>query len=349
MNYIYLTAFAVALFVSFATTPIAKWLARKFDVVDRPDARKIHSRIMPRWGGISIFMGFITGIACLYFFKQFQMLLAFRHKVFVNNELEGILSIDKQLTGILIGGTVIFILGLFDDKKSVPPVVKFLIQIIVALSVISYGVNISGLNLPFFGSYLNFPLLLSQIITIFWLIGFMNTINLIDGLDGLASGVVAIAASTFLIVAILQSDTKIILFSKQLKLAAILCAALAGACIGFLYHNFHPAKIFMGDSGSQFLGFMLGAISVIGTLKTTAVVALFIPITVVALPVLDVAFSILRRFKSKKNIMDADKEHFHHRLLNIGWTHKEIVLLIYVITFVLSFCAILLTVFNGKV
>ncbi|MFH0947617.1 MAG: MraY family glycosyltransferase [Elusimicrobiota bacterium] len=349
MNYIYLTAFAAALFVSFATTPIAKWLAEKFNVVDKPDDRKIHLRSIPRWGGISIYLGFITGIALLYFFPRFQTLIAFRHKVFVNNELESILSIDKQLIGILIGGTIIFILGLFDDKKSVPPVVKFLVQIIVALSVISYGVNISGLKLPFFSNYLNFPLLISQIITIFWLVGFMNTINLIDGLDGLAAGVVAIAASTFLIVAILQSDTKIILFSKQLKLAAILCAALVGACIGFLYHNFHPAKIFMGDSGSQFLGFMLGAISVIGTLKTTAMVALFIPITVVAIPVLDVAFSILRRFRNKKNIMEADKGHFHHRLLNIGWTHKEIVLLIYVTTFVLSFCAILLTVFNGRV
>lgn len=349
MACLYLTAFAVALFISFATTPVAKYLAKKFDVMDKPTERKIHLRNMPRWGGIAIYLGFIVGIFCLYFFPRFEILLAFRHKVFVNGQLEGILSIEKQLMGILIGGTVVFILGLFDDKKNVPPVMKFLIQIIAALSVINYGVVISGLKLPFFSNYLNFPLLLSQIITVFWLIGFMNTVNLIDGLDGLAAGVVAIAASTFLIVAILQSDTKILLFSKQLKLAAILCAALAGACIGFLYHNFYPAKIFMGDSGSQFLGFLLGTISVIGTLKTTAVVALFIPITVVALPVLDVAFSILRRVKCKKNIMEADKEHFHHRLLNIGWTHKEIVLLIYVITFVLSFCAILLTVFNGKV
>ncbi|MFH1540983.1 MAG: MraY family glycosyltransferase [Elusimicrobiota bacterium] len=349
MNYLYLTAFAVALFVSFTTTPIAKWLAKKFGVVDKPDTRKIHSTVMPRLGGVSIYLGFMAGVLCLYFFGQFRTLLTFRHKVFVNGELENILSIDKQLIGILIGGTIIFILGLFDDKKSVPPVVKFLIQIIVALSVVSYGVSIAGISLPFFNNYLNFPLLLSQIITIFWLIGFMNTINLVDGLDGLSAGVVAIAASTFLIVAILQSDTKIVLFSKQLKLAAILCVALVGACIGFLHYNFYPAKIFMGDSGSQFLGFILGAISVIGTLKTTAIVALFIPITVIAFPILDVAFSIFRRIKCKKNIMEADREHFHHYLLSAGWAHREIVLLIYVITFVLSFCAILLTIFNGKI
>ncbi|MDD5686343.1 MAG: MraY family glycosyltransferase [Elusimicrobia bacterium] len=349
MNYLYLSAFVIALFVSFTITPIAKWLAKKYNVIDSPDGRKIHSRNMPRWGGIAIYLGFIAGIVCLYSFPRFSALLAFRHKVIVKNVLVDVLSIDKQLMGILVGGTIVFILGLWDDKKSVLPFPKFLIQIIAALAVISYGVNISGLNLPFISNYMNFPLLVSQIITVFWLIGFMNTINLIDGLDGLAAGIVAIASSAFLIVAILQSDTKVILFSKQLKLAAILCAALTGTCIGFLYHNFHPAKIFMGDSGSQFLGFMLGAISVIGTLKTTAVVALFIPITVVALPVLDVAFSIVRRFHNKKPIMEADKGHFHHRLLNIGWTHREIVLLVYVITFVLSMCAILITVFNGKV
>ncbi|MBN1384466.1 MAG: undecaprenyl/decaprenyl-phosphate alpha-N-acetylglucosaminyl 1-phosphate transferase [Elusimicrobia bacterium] len=349
MNIQYITAFIVALIVSIGLTPVAKWLAAKFKVIDNPNERKIHSRNMPRWGGMAIYLGFMLGVITLYVYPRFHALLAFRHKVFEKEELIDILSLNNQFMGILIGGTIIFILGLVDDKKGVSAVPKFLIQIIAALSVINYGVNIPGLNLPFFGGFVNFPLWLCQIITVFWLIGFMNTINLIDGLDGLAAGVVAIASATFLIVAILQSDTKIILFSKQLKLAAILCSALTGACIGFLYHNFHPAKIFMGDSGSQFLGFMLGAITVIGTLKTTAVVALIIPITVVAFPVLDVAFSILRRYSRKTPIMTADKEHFHHRLLNLGWTHREIVLLVYVITFVLSLCAILLTVTKGRV
>ncbi|OGS34395.1 MAG: hypothetical protein A2474_03610 [Elusimicrobia bacterium RIFOXYC2_FULL_34_12] len=349
MNNLYLSAFIVSLVISFAFTPLAGLLAKKFKVMDNPDARKVHSKLMPRWGGIAIYLGFVVGVCSLFLFKRFGQLLAFRHKVIVNDNLIDILSLENQFIGIIVGGTILFILGLLDDKKSIPPVPKFLIQIIAALTVINYGVNITGLNLPFFSNYLNFPLLLSQIITIFWLIGFMNTINLIDGLDGLAAGVVAIAASTFLIVAILQSDTKVILFSKQLKLAAILCAALTGACIGFLFHNFYPAKIFMGDSGSQFIGFILGAITVIGTLKTTAVVSLFIPIIVVAFPVLDVAFSILRRFSSKKSIMEADKGHFHHRLLGKGWTQREIVFLIYIITFILSLFAILITIFNGRV
>ena len=348
MNYLYLSAFVVSLIISFAFTPLAGFLAKKFNVMDHPDERKIHSKAMPRWGGIAIYLGFVLGVCSLFFFPRFGKLLAFKHKIIINNDLVGILSIENQFIGILLGGTILFILGLLDDKKSIPAVPKFLIQIIAALAVINYGVKISGLNLPFLTNYINFPLLFSQIITTFWLIGFMNTINLIDGLDGLAAGVVAIAATTFLVVAILQSDTKIILFSKQLKLAAILCAALAGACIGFLFHNFHPAKIFMGDSGSQFLGFILGAITVIGTLKTTAVVALFIPIIVVAFPVLDVAFSILRRFSNKKPIMEADKGHFHHRLLGKGWNQREIVFLIYIITFVLSLSAILLTIFNGR-
>lgn len=349
MNIQYITAFGIALIISIGLTPAAKWFAGKFKVMDNPDERKVHSENMPRWGGIAIYLGFILGVIALYAYPRFHELLAFRHKVFEKKELVDILSLNNQFMGILVGGTIVFILGLVDDKKGVPALPKFLIQIIAALSVINYGVNIPGLNLPFFGGFVNFPLWFCQLITVFWLIGFMNTINLIDGLDGLAAGVVAIASATFLIVAILQSDTKIILFSKQLKLAAILCAALTGTCIGFLYHNFHPAKIFMGDSGSQFLGFMLGAITVIGTLKTTAVVALIIPITVVALPVLDVAFSILRRFRKKVPIMSADKGHFHHRLLNLGWTHREIVLLVYVITFVLSLIAILLTVLKGIV
>ncbi|MEW6557299.1 MAG: MraY family glycosyltransferase [Elusimicrobiota bacterium] len=348
MIYLYLTAFSVALVVSLVVTPVAKLLAKKFSVIDKPDSRKIHSKYMPRWGGIAIYLGFLSGLFVLHFLSRFNILLAFRQKIFVKKELVGILSLHNQLIGILVGATIVFLLGLWDDKKNVPPLPKFLVQIIAALAVINYGVNISGLTFPFISDYINFSLLVSQIITVFWLIGFMNTINLIDGLDGLATGIVAIAASTFFVVAVLQSDTKIVLVAKQLKLAAILCAALVGTCIGFLYHNFHPAKIFMGDSGSQFLGFMLGAISVIGTLKTTAVVALFIPIIVVALPVLDVAFSIFRRFRSRRPIMEPDKEHFHHHLLNIGWAHREIVLLVYVITFVLAFCAILLTILKGR-
>jgi UDP-GlcNAc:undecaprenyl-phosphate/decaprenyl-phosphate GlcNAc-1-phosphate transferase len=197
--------------------------------------------------------------------------------------------------------------------------------------------------------YVEFPILVSQIFTLLWLLGFMNAVNLVDGLDGLAAGIAAIASGTFLIVCVLQGDTQVLLFAKQLKLAAVLSAAVFGAAVGFLLYNFFPARVFMGDGGALFLGFMLGAISIIGTLKTSAVLAFLIPVIVVALPVLDVAFAMVRRFRRGQGLMEPDRGHFHHRLLSLGWTQREIVLLVYVISLLLSITAILLTVFKGKV
>ena len=201
-----------------------------------------------------------------------------------------------------------------------------------------------GLSIPGMDSYYTFPLIIGQIITVFWIIGFMNTINLADGLDGLAAGIGAIASATFFVVALLQKNDQMIFLSKQLSLSAVLAITLSGACFGFLIWNFNPARVFMGDSGALFIGFMLAAISVVGTLKTTAFVALLIPITVVALPILDVALSMFRRFRKGTGLMEPDKEHIHHRLLQFGWTHREVVLLMYIFTLILSICSILLTV-----
>jgi UDP-GlcNAc:undecaprenyl-phosphate GlcNAc-1-phosphate transferase len=254
----------------------------------------------------------------------------------------------KELTGIIFGAIIVFVLGLVDDRKSVRAVTKLCIQIIAAYVAMDYGVRISGLAIPLLGRYVQFPLLLGQVLTVFWITGFMNTINLADGLDGLAAGIVAIASGTFFVVALLQADTQVILLSKQLQVAAALAALLTGACLGFLLFNFNPAKVFMGDSGALFLGFMLAAISTIGTLKSTAVMAIFIPVTVVALPVLDVALSIFRRMRQGMGLMQPDKDHIHHRLLRFGWSHREVVLLMYVVTLLLSIGSILLTVFRGR-
>jgi UDP-GlcNAc:undecaprenyl-phosphate GlcNAc-1-phosphate transferase len=336
---IYFLAFILALIGTALFTPASIFLAKKFDVLDYPNARKVHRQPRARWGGIGIYAGFFGAMAVLYIAAQpFRTLLGFN-----SGELL------KQFTGIIFGGTLVFILGLVDDKKPVLAAVKFCVQIIAAYIAMDYGVRISGLALPFFKGFITFPIIVGQIVTVFWIVGFMNTINLADGLDGLASGIVAIAAGTFFVTALLQSDTKLILLSKQLMLAAVLAAALVGACLGFLLYNFNPAKVFMGDSGALFLGFMLAAISTIGTLKTTAIMALFIPITVVALPILDVALSIFRRMRQDMGLMQPDKEHLHHRLLRFGWTHREVVLLMYVFTLILSIGSILLTVFKGKV
>jgi UDP-GlcNAc:undecaprenyl-phosphate GlcNAc-1-phosphate transferase len=222
-------------------------------------------------------------------------------------------------------------------------------MIIAAYVAMDYGVRITGIVLPWHGSYFELPLILSQLVTVLWIIGFMNTVNLADGLDGLAAGIVAIASATFFVVALLQGQTGITALAKQLSFSAVMAAALCGACLGFLIYNFNPAKVFMGDSGALFIGFLLAAISAVGTLKSTAVLALFIPIIAVALPIADVALSIFRRLRKGAGIMEPDKEHIHHRLLSYGWTHREVVLLMYIFTLILSIGAILLTVFKGRV
>jgi len=335
---VYFLVFVIALIGTAVFTPFSIVLARTFDVLDYPRSRKVHRQPLPRWGGIGIFFGFFLAVFIVHFVPSFRGLLAYK-----SGELL------KQLTGIVFGSSLVFILGLIDDKKSVRAVTKLLTQIIAAYIAMDYGVRISGLTLPFVNGFYEFPKLLAQVLTVFWIIGFMNTINLADGLDGLAAGIVAVASGTFFIVALLQGQTKIVLLSKQLMMAAVLAAGLAGACIGFLLYNFHPAKVFMGDSGALFLGFMLAAISTIGTLKTTAFVSLFIPVTVVALPIMDVALSMFRRMRQGMGLMQPDKDHIHHRLLRFGWSHREVVLLIYVFTLILSIGSILLTVFKGRV
>jgi len=336
---IYFLALIFALLGTAVFTPVSILLARKFDVLDYPRARNVHRQPLPRWGGIGIFAGFFTAMLLLCLCSQeFRALLNFKSA-----------ELLKQLTGIIFGGILVFTLGLMDDKKSVLAPVKFCVQIIAAYIAMDYGVRITGLVLPFFDHFITFPIIVGQLVTVFWIIGFMNTINLADGLDGLAAGIVAIAAGTFFVVALLQSDTKLVLLSKQLQLSAALAVMLMGACMGFLLYNFNPAKVFMGDSGALFLGFMLAAISTIGTLKSTAIMALFIPIVVVALPILDVALSIFRRMRQGMGLMQPDKDHIHHRLLKFGWSHREVVLLMYVFTLILSIGSILLTVFKGKV
>lgn len=344
-----IVAFFVALAGTAGLVPLFIGLSRRFGVMDLPDPRKVHTRPTARWGGGAIAGGVFLGLGAVgLLIPWFSKLLNFHYQVLEKGQTVGVLSLRAQFTGVIIGGIICVVLGMWDDRKSLPPVVKLLTQIIAAYVAMIYGVRMAGLAIPGFG-FVTFPLLVSQIVTLFWLLGFMNAINLTDGLDGLAGGICAIAAGTFLFVALLQSDTKILLYSKQLKLASVLAAAVSGACVGFLIYNFNPAKVFMGDGGALFLGFMLGAVSIIGTLKTSAVIALLIPVIVVALPVVDVAFALIRRARSGQGLMTADKGHFHHRLLALGWTQREVVLLVYVMTLLFSMAALLLTFFRGKV
>jgi UDP-GlcNAc:undecaprenyl-phosphate GlcNAc-1-phosphate transferase len=306
---VYVFAFTVALIVAYFLTPHVKDFAIKAGALDAPDARKVHTRPIPRMGGLAIYLGFVLAV------------LASLH-------------INHEIAGLLVGGTVILIVGIIDDLKHLSAKTKLLGQIVAALVLVLFNVRIEWLTNPFgemiYLNYLSIPL------TVLWVVGLTNTVNLIDGLDGLAAGVSTIASITILLVALQQNFWTV----------AILTAALAGSALGFLQHNFNPAKIFMGDTGSMFLGYMLAAVSILGMVKSAATIALVVPIVALGLPIMDTAFAIIRRYTNGRPIFKPDKGHLHHRLLEMGLTQKQAVLLMYVISGCLGLSAIALTEVN---
>lgn len=302
--------FLLAMLVSYILTPYIKKLAFKIGAVDRPDNRKVHKRIMPRLGGLAIYVAFMIG--CI-----------------------ASLEMTWDIFGILLGGTLIVALGVADDVYQLPAKVKLLGQIAAACVLVAFDIRIEWVNNPL-GGYFYLDML-SIPLTIFWVISFTNVVNLIDGLDGLAAGVSAIASLTVILVAIQMGYFHV----------AILTAALAGGIIGFIRYNFNPATIFMGDTGSMFIGYMLAAISVYGAVKTAATVALIVPAIALGLPILDTAFAIMRRYANGRPIFQPDKGHLHHRLLAHGMSHKEAVLFMYGITAVLCIGAVLWAEMDG--
>lgn len=305
----YILAFTIALAVAYFITPQVKKLAVKLGALDAPDDRKVHTRPIPRMGGLAIYAAFMLAVVAS-------------------------MHINREIMGLLVGGTVILIVGIIDDLKPLPARVKLLGQIVAAAVLVMFDIRIEWLTNPFgemiYVDYLAIPL------TIIWVVSLTNTVNLIDGLDGLAAGVSTIASITILLVALQQNFFTV----------AILTAALAGGAFGFLQHNFNPAKIFMGDTGSMFLGYMLAAISILGAVKSAATIALIVPIVALGLPILDTAFAIIRRYMSGRPIFKPDKGHLHHRLLEMGLTQKQAVLLMYVISGCLGLSAIALTEVN---
>jgi len=346
---VYLLSFFCGLVLVILLTPGTIFLSKQLNVYDWPARRKVHSRPIPRWGGVGIFLGcFLTIMIAYSLFPQFRELLSYQLEQ-PRSRLVGGLSLHTQLIGIFIGSLFVLLLGMIDDKKPVRALTKLLVQIIASYCALDFGVRIFGLNLPFGLKIVftknEFLVFLSQVVTVLWLIGFMNTINLADGLDGLACGIVSIASGTFFIVSLLLKPDKLWLI-KQLQLSGLLSIILCGCCLGFLFYNFNPAKIFLGDCGALFLGFLLASISIIGTLKTPLVISLFVPIIIVGLPILDVFLSIFRRLRRGMDVMEPDKEHIHHRLLKWGWSHREVVLLMYIVTMVLSIISISIVSFR---
>ncbi|MBO5453106.1 MAG: undecaprenyl/decaprenyl-phosphate alpha-N-acetylglucosaminyl 1-phosphate transferase [Clostridia bacterium] len=307
-------AFFVALGIAFASTPLAKLTAEKIGAIDVPrDARRMHKTPIPRLGGIAIYFGFVASF--LFF---------------------GVLT--PEMLGILAGSVIIVILGILDDRKPIKASVKFLVQLVAATVVALSGVKIEVFTNPLLFSSQEYLILgsLSIPVTVLWIAAVTNAVNLIDGLDGLAAGVASISSVCLLVIALMFSETNIAVFT----------ACIAGACIGFLPYNLNPAKIFMGDSGALFLGFVLACISIEGVFKAYAVISFAVPLLVLALPIFDTTIAILRRIKNKKPIMQPDRGHLHHRLIDMGFNQKQAVLILYLIAGLLGLSAIVLTRFG---
>lgn len=303
-----LLTFVVSFIVTFATTPFVKSLACKIGAIDVPkDDRRVHKKPIPLMGGLAIFYGFAVAV------------MAF-------------CEVTAQVRGLIFGALIIVSLGVIDDVKALSPKIKLLFQIIAALVVALHGVLIYRITVPDFimaEGYLNLGIFAIPI-TVIWIVGVTNAINLIDGLDGLAVGVSSIASMTIFCIALIVSESNI----------AVMTAALAGACFGFLPYNFNPAKIFMGDTGSMFLGYTLASVSIMGLFKGYTVISIAVPFLVLGLPLFDTGFAILRRIMNHKPIMSADRGHLHHRLLDLGVSQKQSVGILYLMSIMLGICAV---------
>ncbi len=306
-------ALAVALVISFLMTPIVKTFAYKVGAIDVPkDARRMHHEPIPRLGGLAIFIGFMVSIL-----------------LFAN--IRG----DRQMQGILMGAVMIVILGVVDDITPLPAMFKFVVQIAAALIPTLHGVVIhviSNPNLTSSNAYWNMGKL-SIPITVLWIVAITNSVNLIDGLDGLANGVSAISATTVLVIAMLVSESQV----------AIVMAALVGACVGFMPYNTNPAKMFMGDTGSTFLGYILATMSIQGLFKFYAIISFAVPFLILGLPIFDTAFAFIRRLAHGQSPMHADRGHIHHRLVDMGLSQKQAVATLYVVSAILGLSAVVLT------
>lgn len=321
--YEYFISFILAFIVAFSATPIVKSFAFRVGAVDIPkDNRRMHKQPIARLGGLAIIIGFFVSLLFSIISASF-----FRIGTSIN--------FDIRFIGMVIGSLIIVAMGVIDDIKALSAKLKFPIQIIAAVIIAVTGTRIEFITNPFsivgrselqpWSSYL---------ITIIWIVGITNAINFIDGLDGLAAGVSSIALMSLFFVSVIRPDPDIA--------TAVLAAMLAGATLGFLPYNFNPAKIFMGDTGSTFLGFILGTISIQGTYKQYTAIAVAVPLLVLALPLFDTVFAILRRIASGKSPMTADRGHLHHRLIDVGLTQKQSVAVIYVASAALGLCAVVL-------
>lgn len=319
-------AFLLAFITAFVITPYTMRLAKKVGAIDIPNERRINKKPMPRLGGVAVICGFFVSIIYLL------LTMGIEKKVNFFGEEQYYLKLIGFFVGIIVLGITCFI----DDSKNIPPLVKLSGQIAAAVIVVACGVKIENINIPFFDNAIPINQILTYAITIGWIVGITNAINLIDGLDGLSSGITLISCLSLLIIFSLNGTSIV---------PIILITALAGSIVGFLPYNFNPAKTYIGDTGSNFLGYSLAVISIIGVAKTYTAIVLIAPLIVLGLPIFDTLFAIVRRVikgKSIKAILSPDKGHLHHRLMAKGYTQKQSVLILYGISATLGMFAIIL-------
>ena len=309
----------IGITVAAVTTPLSIRLAYKFDIIDRPrDGRRVHNRPIPRFGGMGIFLGSMTA-----------MLIP--------------ASMNNNIRVAMLGGVLMYLLGVLDDLKDLRPMAKFAGQLVIASGIYAMGIRIKFINHSLIavshGSHAVIMLGagISFIVTVLWIVGITNAVNLMDGLDGLAAGTVAIMSLSLAYVAYIHG-----IRLGMMPVCVALCAVAAG-CIGFLPYNFSPAKTFMGDGGALYLGYMIAVLSVISPLKRATTVGAIIPMLVLAVPIFDTAFAMLRRALKKESIMKADKAHLHHHLMAAGFGQRRSVLIIYGIVGIMGIVAVLIS------
>lgn len=322
-NLIYIAILIIAFVVTYLFVPISIKFAKKFNIMDNPkqDNRRVHKVATPRVGGIAIVAGMVV-----------SLLIYFLITLFTDNIL------DKRYLGYILGGIIIVGMGFVDDLKNLRPLYKFLFQLLAGMVIYVFGISIAGIKIPFiypemidFGIW-SFP------ITLLWVLGITNAVNLIDGLDGLAAGISAIASASLLMIFAINGAP---------MEAVIIAIALVGSTVGFLPYNFNPAKTFMGDTGSNFLGYTLATISIMGMAKGYTVLAIVAPLIIVGVPVFDMVFAVIRRLAHHQKITAPDKGHIHHRLLRHGFSQKQAVLILYTLTSILGIIAV--TLVSGKI
>ena len=316
----YALTFCVALVIAAIATPVSIKLAGRWGAIDYPGGRHVHTEPIPRLGGLAIYVAFWSA----------ALILQVWNKSYATDT-----AAMMQIWGLFLGSTMILLVGVWDDIKGMRPLVKLFWQIASAAVLIGFGFSMNSVSLPFMDHSINFQApglgAIGIILMLFWVVGLVNTVNVSDGLDGLAAGICFIVALLLFWFANLINQVP----------AAHLTLALAGALLGFLFFNFPPARVFMGDSGSMFLGYIIGGISIMGLLKTATLLGLIFPLLVLGMPVTDLTFAIIRRKLRGQSVATADRGHLHHRLLDAGLSQRSAVLSMYGISGFFGVAAVL--------